>query len=241
MADYGTKKGEICGRQRCNGLIVEHKSPDYTYCTACGWKSPFAPSKEGAAYLFAAAMSSGLAIPQPAKRAMIAIPDGTEHLRQAMQFLVERQGREFQWLDAYTQVGSWLEGNKGNGLLMFGQPGLGKSLLTRHVIPALLSQFTPYKPKVVDFNAINGQIDELCGIRCLCLDDIGLEGESVLYGNRRCAFGEIMDAMEKNGNLVVVSTNLGPKDLLRDYGPRVYDRIMATMTRVPFEGKSFRK
>ena len=49
-----------------------------------------------------------------------------------------------------------------------------------------------------------------------------------------------MDNAEKNGNLVIVSTNLDREGLENLYGSRVIDRIRSTMIAIPFNGKSMR-
>ena len=47
--------------------------------------------------------------------------------------------------------------------------------------------------------------------------------------------------MRKNGNLLILTTNLTGEGLQEKYGERALDRIFSTMERVPFNGKSFRR
>ncbi|WP_044215348.1 hypothetical protein [Dysgonomonas gadei] len=64
---------------------------------------------------------------------------------------------------------------------------------------------------------------------------------SNVFGNRRMAFAEVMDAAEKHGKLLIISTNLPVDDIRKRYGDRVLDRIKSTTTRILFEGESLRQ
>jgi DNA replication protein DnaC len=72
------------------------------------------------------------------------------------------------------------------------------------------------------------------------LDDIGTEDIAVSFGNKRAAFSEIMDAAEKKGKLVIITTNLQKEEIVQRYKERVYDRIISTTKRIKFSGNSLR-
>lgn len=82
--------------------------------------------------------------------------------------------------------------------------------------------------------------EEVFNRKLLALDDIGTEEIAVNYGTRRDLFPELMDMAEKYGKVVIASSNLDSEQLLERYGSRTMERIMATMKRVKFQGKSFR-
>ena len=93
---------------------------------------------------------------------------------------------------------------------------------------------------VFDIQDMNRDIDLVLSKHIISLDDIGTEEVSIKYGERRMAFAEVMDAAEKHGKLVIVSTNLNESELKERYGDRVLDRIKATTSRILFTGKSLR-
>lgn len=124
---------------------------------------------------------------------------------------------------------------------MYGDCGLGKSILGRYAIPAILLKYCRKVVTVYSMNDVNKDIDSVLSKPILSLDDVGTEDISAIYGNKRQAFSEIMDDVERNGKLIIISTNLNDSGLREKYSDRVMDRIMATTTRVKFTGKSLRK
>ena len=74
------------------------------------------------------------------------------------------------------------------------------------------------------------------------MDDIGTEGQSVIFGERRWAFPEIVDEAEKKGKLLIVTTNLTKDELSGRYGDRTLDRLRAITKPIIFKRKegSFR-
>jgi DNA replication protein DnaC len=176
----------------------------------------------------------------PAERVHIRIPDAEKALSEMMTGFLAREGRRFVWLKEYGRVAGWLSDNGGQGLLLSGNCGRGKSVLSRLVLPAILLKYAGKVVGVYDAQQMNSRIDEVMGRHLLSLDDIGTECEAVEYGNRRMVFPEIVDAAEKRGKLLIVSTNLRGKQLKERYGERLLDRIIAIMQIVEFEGKSLR-
>ena len=176
----------------------------------------------------------------PSGKIHISIPDAASVLSAAMEYFIGLEGRQAQWLKEYGKVAEWLSDNQGKGLFMYGNCGRGKSVLCRYALPAIILKHCGRVVSVFDIQDMNRDIDLALSKRIVSLDDIGTEELSVKYGERRMAFAEIMDAAEKRGNLVIVSTNLGSKEIAERYGDRVLDRILSTTARVLFTGKSFR-
>ena len=177
----------------------------------------------------------------PGDKVPIRVPDAKNVLRHVMGQILSREGRELQWIPEYDKVARWLSDNQGRGLFLFGNCGRGKSLLCRYAIPAILMECCRKIVSVYDIQEMNADIDGALRKKIVALDDIGTEEVSIKYGDRRMAFAEIMDMAEKNGNLVIVSTNLDAEKLKNRYGDRVLDRIKSTTARIMFEGKSLRK
>jgi len=182
-----------------------------------------------------------LEMPVPERRMTVSVPDSRAVLRQALGYFLTAEGRTLEWLPEYEGVASWLAANEGRGLFMYGHCGRGKSLLCRYVLPAVLLAHYGRVVSVFDMAEMNSRPDYVLSRNLISLDDVGTEEVSNVYGNRRMAFAEIMDAAEKHGKLVIVSTNLTPNEIKQRYGDRVLERIRATTTRVLFEGESKRR
>lgn len=179
--------------------------------------------------------------PIPPKRIEVRISDARTVLWQAFRFFASQEGVRAEWLPEYEQIAAWLTNNEGRGLFMFGNCGRGKSLLGRYVLPAILLQYMRKVVSVYDMQDLNRDIDGALRKHIISLDDVGTEELSVKFGEKRQAFAEVMDAAEKYGKLLIISTNLSLEDLRQRYGDRVIDRIRRTTRRVAFNGKSLRK
>ncbi len=177
----------------------------------------------------------------PSNKLQIQIPDAKLWLQKAMKYFIEREGKEMQWLPPYDEVAEWLSDNKGRGLLLYGNVGQGKTVLSRLAIPAIFLKSARKVVNVYNIDEMNAGIEEIKTKRIISLDDIGTETIVNDFGNKRNAFAEIMDNAEKTGQLVIISTNLGKDQLIEKYGDRVFDRILATTKRVVFRGESLRR
>jgi DNA replication protein DnaC len=177
----------------------------------------------------------------PSERVCIRMEGAGKILRAAMRYFIGREGRQAVWLEEYDRVAAWLSDSKGEGLLLCGNCGNGKSILSRLVIPAILLKYKRLVTNVYDAGEMNRRMDEALSRRVVSIDDIGTESESVEYGNRRMVFAEIVDRAEKQGNLLIVSTNLRERALIERYGDRVMDRLVSIMRIVEFNGESMRK
>lgn len=176
----------------------------------------------------------------PSERVNIQISNAKTILENCFRYFLSSNNVEFQNQPEYNEVAKWLENNEGRGLFLFGDCGRGKSMLARYVIPAILLKYTRKVVKVYDVQEMNSRLDEVLSKHIISLDDIGTEELSVSYGNKRLAFAEIIDAVEKYGKLVIVSTNLGKQQIIDRYGERIFDRIISTTKRIEFKGKSLR-
>lgn len=180
-------------------------------------------------------------MPMPADRIYMKVPDARNLLYRALEYFLAKDGTKAQWLPEYDRVAEWLTDNQGKGLFLYGNCGRGKSLLCRQVIPAILLHASRKVVKIYDMQEMNHKLDEVLTKGIISLDDIGSEEMMIKYGERRLAFAEIMDAAEKSGKIVIVSTNLTSDQIRSQYGDRVLDRIKAITTRVLFKGDSLRK
>ena len=181
---------------------------------------------------------SGMTV--PAQTVQIKTENAKVILRNAFDCFLALENRKTIWIDSYSEVAKWLENNEGKGLLLYGDCGQGKSLLSRFILPAILLQ---YHNKVVtsfDVQEMNTRLDAVLMKKIVSLDDIGTEAMINDFGNKRMAFAEIVDQAEKKGKLLIISTNLNKDKLIEMYGERVFDRLCKLTKRILFTGKSMR-
>lgn len=150
-------------------------------------------------------------------------------------------GDSASWLDGYDMIVEWLKDNKGKGLLVIGDAGLGKSILCRDIIPTVLNHC---------------KMDNSCGVvtaydlartgetgfyrEFLSIDDIGVEEDYASFGVRRNMVREVVDRMESFRKVLIMTTNLSVEDIRKKYGERTWDRLVAMMKIVILQGKSMR-
>lgn len=177
----------------------------------------------------------------PENRVLVRVPNALEELKAAMGYFVSLEEKKLVWMPQYDRVADWLSDNKGRGLLLYGTPGQGKTLIGRYAIPAIFYHRLNLVANAVDATAINRDPDLWLTKKILSIDDIGVEDISNKYGNRRMVISEALDAAEKNGKLLILTSNLTKDQLIEKYGDRAFDRIIATTERIPFNGESLRR
>ena len=159
---------------------------------------------------------------------------------------------EPKWLPDYDEVARWLSDNNSRGLICIGTCGLGKSVICCQALPYLFKRHFNLDTMVVTATEMNQRIDKLlkyCGQnRIIVVDDLGKEAASV-YGRR--PFFELVDAAERTGTLLIITTNLRTTrdtDLRRNYpsietryGIPALERLKAITKVIVFKGESLRK
>lgn len=176
--------------------------------------------------------------PAPGRRISIRIPQAREVLRAYLSYLL---GSSLQWLPEYDHVADWLTDNHGQGLLLAGDCGRGKSLICERVMPLIMQRYKGLIVKSIRATQLP-QADE-CWLRyrLVAVDDVGTEDVSMRYGNRRDMFAELVDAAEKEDHLLLLTCNYGSEGLARRYGLRVVDRLRGLVRGIRFSGPSLRR
>ena len=125
---------------------------------------------------------------------------------------------------------------------MSGGCGTGKTLIGSRIIPLLLYHYCN-RLMVFQYQAqdINGKVDEVMRQKIVYIDDVGKETMLNSFGNKRWVFPEIVDAAEKKGKLLILSTNHDIAHLAEKYDDRTMDRLRSLTKLVTFTGKSLRK
>lgn len=189
---------------------------------------------------------------EPAVAAVVDFPDtrqipqftianARERLEKGLQHYLGDRAR---WLPCYDQVVEWLSDNKGRGLLCIGTSGLGKTLVCEKILPVIIGR----KIKTVTADALHNQIDDLLKERAVIIDDLGKE-PAKRYGQPDTSFYKLCDAAERNGILLIITTNLStcrvnnplyPSSIEERYGAEVISRLRAITRAVMFEGADLR-
>lgn len=180
--------------------------------------------------------------PVPSQRPRLVIPNARQELEKAMTAVLSAMGEKLVWLPEYDRVAEWLAGNKGKGLLLYGNCGRGKSLLARYAIPAIIRAFSQRIVTVVDCGSQQSDIDEVLRRKLIVLDDVGVEVDRVDYGTRRNVVVEAVNRAQDNPEvMLIMSSNLSGEALRERYGDRIYDRVRYLCCRIAFNGQSLRK
>lgn len=174
------------------------------------------------------------------QRPSVAVPDAENRIRAELQ---RRFPKGYQWIPAYDRIARWLTDNRGRGLLCMGHSGVGKSVICRDILPVIFEQ----NVTAVAAKDMPARIGELTKARCVIVDDLGKE-DAKRFGQPDHSFYELCDAAERNGILLIVTTNLSttqddrfPDSIDRRYGPEVLSRLRSLVIPVLFEGEDMRK
>lgn len=176
----------------------------------------------------------------------ISIPDAEKHLRNALNYLVNRISRgeitEAVWNEReYRPVVNWMTRNRGRGLCLIGSCGRGKTLIGKYALPYLIRFFCNKNIYAYSAQQLNANPEEVISRHLVYIDDVGTEDVSNIYGNKRIPFLELCDQAEAEGNLLIFSSNLTVPELSAKYGERTIDRLRATTSIVSFNGPSLRR
>lgn len=177
----------------------------------------------------------------PSNRVQINVSNAKTIIKNALDYFIGLENKKAIWLAEYDKVADWLENNEGKGLFLYGTCGKGKTILARLVIPSILLKYERKVVNYYDAQQMNDKIDEVLTKKIICIDDVGTEEILMSYGNKRLTFLEVTDATEKQGKLLIATSNLNEEQLISKYGDRTMDRLISTTKRVLFTGKSLRR
>lgn len=146
---------------------------------------------------------------------------------------------DYRWLPAYDEIVEWIAGNNGRGLLCVGNYGLGKTVICTKILPAMFDAWG-WDYIIVSAYEMSRKIDEMKRHDIVVVDDFGVEGEAVIYGERRHIFNELVDFAEREGVLLILTSNLTGEEMRMKYGVRTLDRLRQITRAVVFQGESLR-
>lgn len=171
-------------------------------------------------------------------KVIIRVPNAGTHLKGGLKYFCKDDAK---WNTDYDKIVEWLTDNKGKGLMLVGGCGVGKTLIGMRIIPLLLNHYCGKVVTICTANELNKTPDEIMRNHIIYIDDVGTEDVSNIYGNKRVPFAELVDIAERDGKLLIFSTNLDNEHLKAKYGDRVVDRLHAIVRKITITGKSNRK
>lgn len=171
-------------------------------------------------------------------KVIIRVPNAGMHLKGGLKYFCKDDAK---WNTNYENIADWLADNKGKGLMLVGGCGVGKTLIGMRIIPLLLNHYCRKVVTICTANELNKTPDEIMRNHIIYIDDVGTEDVSNIYGNKRVPFAELVDIAERDGKLLIFSTNLDDEHLKAKYGDRVVDRLHAIVRKITITGKSNRK
>lgn len=174
----------------------------------------------------------------PKKIPEIKIENSKEIFKSAFEYYLGIVERKLNWKNGYDEICEWLNDNKNKGLLLLGNCSLGKTFITRYVLPGILLKYLNIHLQSYDLK--KDDIDNILTKKICSIDDIGTEEIRIEYGNKREPLFEIVDNAEKNSNLLIITTNLTGEEIKKRYGLRVYERLLAITRRIIIKGESER-
>ena len=140
-------------------------------------------------------------------------------------------------LPAYDEIIDWMVDNKGRGLMLMGECGLGKSTILNFVIPAIFRTKTNKLLTSTPAKEL-GEI-ERSSASFIIIDDLGTESIKNDYGTKIDAVADAISYAEDSSKTLLITTNLASKALKERYDERTLDRLRKCKV-VVIKGNSFR-
>lgn len=151
-------------------------------------------------------------------------------------------GEDFLWMEDYGKLVEWMRDSEHKGLCIFGGCGVGKSLFLCRIFPRLLYYTEKRIVHPVDARDLAQCYEEVAARDIVVVDDVGTEEPVYLeYGNRRMPFADLVARCERDGKLLLFTTNLSLEEMTERYGERTASRLRHIVRGVRIIGKDMRK
>ena len=153
----------------------------------------------------------------------------------------------FVFLPEYKKLREYLKNTQGKGLLLSGGPGVGKSIILKKIIPTVyaLRNLEVFPVSCYDLHKIINPkesnetvFDKVSQRRYILLDEIGVEINVNIYGEKFNPVEWLINATEDNNKALFATTNLNDEMLYALYGKRAFDRLIKKVTKIEFVKKS---
>ena len=153
------------------------------------------------------------------------------------------------------QVSLWyanderFNGDPNKGLMIRGSVGTGKTIIVKALqqtmlygekIHAELIHATKLQDLYMSQNY--DEIDRIKALKYVIIDDVGVEMvEAKSWGNTKEPFNDLFDYRYRENKITIITTNLKPSEIERDYGQRIRDRFRESFNDILLDGESLRK
>lgn len=139
---------------------------------------------------------------------------------------------------------------RGDGLILSGMPGTGKSHLAGAILQGLLPRYVGLYATCMNLirmvrgtwrkdseTSENQVLETLCHVPLLVIDEIGVQ-----YGTdgEQTILFDVLDGRYRNMRPTILLTNQDKAGLKTFIGERAYDRLTETSRWIPFDWKSYR-
>lgn len=163
--------------------------------------------------------------------------------------MAEARIEGFKMLGHYQPAFEWFGCNHGQGLLLRGTIGSGKTMIVRDLLlPAIRESYNIY---IDEYNSVGEAFrmldNHILGnpkhgaAKALFIDDIGKEGIYRSYGNERNIIEEIVEDAYIYKKLLIFTTNLSRQAMAEKYDARVISRMQEMMKDVTVVSQDMRK
>lgn len=149
----------------------------------------------------------------------------------------------FVFLPEYKKLREYLKDTQGKGLLLSGGPGVGKSIILKKIIPTVyaLRNLEVFPVSCYDLHKIINPkesnetvFDKVSQRRYILLDEIGVEINVNIYGEKFNPVEWLINASEDNNKALFATTNLNDEMIYAMYGKRAFDRLIKKVTKIEF-------
>tara|TARA_R110001632_G_scaffold227831_1_gene362638 strand:- start:447 stop:977 length:531 start_codon:yes stop_codon:yes gene_type:complete len=141
----------------------------------------------------------------------------------------------------------WLAAGKDKSILLMGPCGVGKTEFMRgkgkNIISAndIVGRYMLKGMEGITQPDDRGNPILYFGSRHNCIDDIGTEVDANHYGTKMDVISYVIQLAYTSNRPYHFTTNLNTEELLKKYGPRVYDRLKEMTYMIILDDTTFRK
>lgn len=154
--------------------------------------------------------------------------------------LIEKNGQTLVQFPQHREVIEWLSDNKGQGLILMGNCGNGKSLIAMQALPIIIYMTSDRLVGCYHIRQLKEKWSDVIKRKIIVVDDIGIEEKVNEFGNKRDLLMELVNICEEENKLLIVTTNFTGKELIEKYDDRTYSRLVGMCRPIFFTNEDLR-
>ena len=172
----------------------------------------------------------------------IKVPDATKWLKVFCAEIYRRMGIAPRWQPEYDQIANWLADNQHKGLVLWGDPGRGKTTFVRFILPAIFtwqgiaSKWVGDESELETPDDFQSEIGTLKSKRAIFITHVGEDRT----GKERSLspFYKLIREAERRGILIVISTDCTISELEEKYGTVTIRRLKSITHGIKVSGEN---